>query len=315
VPALRALRRALPDHRLVLAAPEPLRPLVELGDAVDELLPTGELAPVPWRGEPPDVAVNLHGRGPQSHRLLRGLAPGRLVGFANDQAGEPGPAWRADEHERSRWCRLVASAFDVPADPDDVRLAVPGLEPAVVGAVVVHPGAAYPSRRWPPDRFAAVARWAAGRQWPVVVTGGPDETDLARQVATGAGLSPSAVLAGRTDLEQLAAVVASARVVVCGDTGVAHLASAYGTPSVLLFGPTPPAAWGPPPGPHRVLWRGSAAADPFAADPDPALLDIAVSDVLDELAVLENARADERAGPVPSGIARSSVGYRPADDT
>jgi ADP-heptose:LPS heptosyltransferase len=64
------------------------------------------------------------------------------------------------------------------------------------------------------------------------------------------------VLAGRTDVGELAALVAGARLVVCGDTGVGHLATGYGTPSVLLFGPNPPAIWGPlvDLDRHRVLW-------------------------------------------------------------
>lgn len=75
---------------------------------------------------------------------------------------------------------------------------------------------------------------------------------------------------------------------MCGDTGVAHLATALGRPSVVLFGPTPPSAWGPPPGRHRhrVLWAGRAG-DPRAAVPDPGLLDIAVADVLAALVALE----------------------------
>jgi ADP-heptose:LPS heptosyltransferase len=286
VPALRALRRTLPDHHIVLAAPEPLRPLVELCDAVDELAPTDELEPVDWTGNPPDVAVNLHGKGPQSHRLLCHLGPRLLVAFGNAEAGVPGPRWRADEHERVRWCRLLAESFGAGADPDDVGLARPAADPLVGNAVVVHPGAAYPSRRWPAGRFAAVARWAAGHGWPVVVTGGRDEVALAARVRAEAGLPESAVLAGRTDLSALAALVAAARLVVCGDTGVAHLASAYATPSVLLFGPTAPAAWGPPAtGPHDVLWRGSGAGDPFAETPDPALLEITTAEVLERAAL------------------------------
>jgi ADP-heptose:LPS heptosyltransferase len=74
---------------------------------------------------------------------------------------------------------------------------------------------------------------------------------------------------------------------VCGDTGVAHLATALGTPSVVLFGPTAPARWGPPPDRpiHRVLWAG-AEGDPHADRPDPGLLRIGVDDVLVELADL-----------------------------
>jgi ADP-heptose:LPS heptosyltransferase len=96
------------------------------------------------------------------------------------------------------------------------------------------------------------------------------------------------VLAGRTDLMGLAAAVAAAGRVVCGDTGVAHLATALGRPSVVLFGPTPPSAWGPPPDRprHRVLWAGRVG-DPHAAEPDPGLLEIGVDDVLAALDRLE----------------------------
>ena len=67
---------------------------------------------------------------------------------------------------------------------------------------------------------------------------------------------------------------------VCGDTGVAHLATAYRTPSVLLFGPTPPAEWGPRRRPaHRALER-HGRGDPHGTGPDPALLAVTVDEVL-----------------------------------
>src|SRR3954470_8565790 len=69
VPALRALRRAHPDHRLVLATTAALAPLVDRVEVVDHLLPTAHPTAVPWTGPAPDVAVNLHGTGPQSHRV------------------------------------------------------------------------------------------------------------------------------------------------------------------------------------------------------------------------------------------------------
>lgn len=73
VPALRALRRALPDHRIVLATAGSLAPLVSLTGAVDELLPTPDLDALSWSNPSPDVGVNLHGRGPQSHQVALGL--------------------------------------------------------------------------------------------------------------------------------------------------------------------------------------------------------------------------------------------------
>ena len=93
------------------------------------------------------------------------------------------------------------------------------------------------------------------------------------------------VLAGETDLLELAAVVARAGRVVCGDTGVAHLATAFGTPSVVLFGPTPPREWGPPPDrpQHRRCGR-ERRGDPHAPRPDAGLLAIGVDEVLDTLA-------------------------------
>jgi ADP-heptose:LPS heptosyltransferase len=304
VPALRALRRAHPDHELVLAAPAVLSDLVRLADVADRVLPTAGLEPVPWTGVAPAVAVNLHGRGPQSHRLLQDLRSGRLVAFGCREAEHEGPVWDPDEHESRRWCRLVTEGLGITADPTDLAIASPREEPLVGGAVVVHPGAAFPARCWPVDRFAAVARWAHDRGHEVVVTGGPDESALADDVRRRAGLPATALLAGRTDLVRLAAEVSCARLVVCGDTGVAHLATAFATPSVLLFGPIPPGRWGPlPDGPHEVLWHGTDVGDPWADRPDPALLSIEVDEVVEAaLRVLEvsGAGAPGRTTPASS---------------
>jgi ADP-heptose:LPS heptosyltransferase/uncharacterized protein YjbJ (UPF0337 family) len=274
VPALRALSRAFPDDRLVLAAPRALEPLAALCGAVDEVRDTAPLGPAPPGAA---LAVNLHGKGPESHRVLQASKPGRLIAFACPAAGHDGPEWRPGEHEPARWCRLLEES-GIPADPDDLDLAPPAIRSPAPGATVIHPGAASPARRWPAERWAAVARAAAR---PVVITGGPDERLLARRVAVAAGLPDSAVLAGRTDLTTLAALVAEAERVICGDTGVAHLATAYRVPSVVLFGPTPPHEWGPPADRpvHRALWAGRRG-DPHAATPDHGLLAITVDEVL-----------------------------------
>ena len=272
VPAYRAVRRAFPGHRLVLAAPEALAPLVPLTGAIDELLPTGELEPVPWAGPPPEVGIDLHGRGPASHRLVAALAPRRLIVFGGEHAGGfRGPVWRADEHEVTRWCRLCTES-GIPADPADLVLTAPA-DPGPAG-VLVHPGAAAAGRRWPAERFAAVAGWLADRGHEVRITGSASERDLARQVAWLAGLPDDQVLAGRTSLAGLAALVASARLVISGDTGLSHLASAFARPSVTLFGPVPPAEWGPPPHPwHQILWAGEPGyrGAPHGTRLDPAL--------------------------------------------
>ncbi|HEY2521096.1 MAG TPA: glycosyltransferase family 9 protein [Streptosporangiaceae bacterium] len=272
VPAYRAVRRAFPGHQVVLAAPAALAPLVPLTGAIDELLPTGELQPVPWTGPPPELGVDLHGRGPASHQLVAALAPRRLIVFGGEHAGGfPGPVWRADEHEVARWCRLCTES-GIPADQADLRLTAPGaFGPAFT---LVHPGAAAPGRRWPAERFAAVAGWLADQGQPVRITGSAAEQELAQRVAWLAGLPEDHVLAGQTSLAGLAGLVASARLVVAGDTGLSHLASAFARPSVTLFGPVPPSEWGPPRHPrHQVLWAGESGyhGDPHGTGLDPAL--------------------------------------------
>ena len=288
VPALRAVRKRYPTHRVVLAGPAALEPLVRATGAVDETLPTTAPNALAWGGRPPpDVVVNLHGIGPQSHRALDATRPRHRIGVR--APGWAGPDWadiaRAHRHERERWCAVV-EAFGVCADPTDYALdgrepGGPGGLDGLDGAVVVHPGAGYGAKRWPADRFALVAARLerAGRR--VVLTGSGPEAPLAGEVARRAGLPADRVLAGRTDIAGLMDVVAGAALLVCGDTGIAHLATALGTPSVVLFGPEPPDRWGPPEGgPHVVLTdAGRRRGDPFADDPDPALLGVDVDEV------------------------------------
>ena len=291
IPAYRGLRRAFPEARLTLAAPGALGPLVPLAGAIDRLLPTEGLGCLAYSGRP-DLAVNLHGAGPDSIDDLASTRPRRLLTHAHPQRPEvPGPPWRDDQHEVLRWCRLLATA-GVVAVPADLRLAEPQDRAArIPDAVVVHPGASAPARRWPARRYAMVARRLLADGRDVVVTGGPAESRLASEVVQAAGL-PRDRLLGDLDVADLAALVARARLVICGDTGVAHLATAYGTPSVILFGPTSPAHWGPPrSGAHTVLWSGRVG-NPHGRRPDPGLLTIEVD------AVLEAAR-DRLTGPSP----------------
>ncbi|MDQ0757695.1 glycosyltransferase family 9 protein [Streptomyces canus] len=289
VPALRALRRGFPDHELVLAAPEQLAPVAAATGAVDRLLPAsapGRAVPrrLDWTGPPPDVAVDLHGNGPPSHRLLQSLRPGRLLAFAHPGTPEiDGPPWYAEEHERDRWCRFL-QAYGIPADATDLRLPSPPESSPASGAVVLHPGAGAPSRCWPVDRYAAVADALRERGHRVVVTGGADEEDLVARLAKEARLPDTDVFGGGLPFGRLSALVADARAVVSGDTGIAHLAVALGAPSVTLFGPVPPSRWGPPAHPrHQVLWHPGPDGDPHGRRTDPVLLRIRPEDVLDAL--------------------------------
>nr|WP_308800161.1 glycosyltransferase family 9 protein [Agromyces protaetiae] len=279
VPALAALRRAYPRHRIVLATTGWLEPIVDLVGAVDELVPTPGLSrPIDVGGREVDVAVNLHGCGPESAELLAALRPRALIAHRPD--APDGPRWVDGMLERERWARLVR-AFGAEADADEVRISTPAGPPVVSRAAVVHVGAFYGSRRWPAERFAAVARNLAAAGETVVFTGGDADRARAVAIAGAAGIGADRVLAGRLGLAEFAAVVASARLLVSVDTGAAHLASAYRVPSVVIFGPAPPSEWGPPPGPHVVLTRAELRrGDTFSDEPDPALLAVHADEVV-----------------------------------
>lgn len=279
IPALRGLRRAYQHSHIVLATPQPLAPLAMMSGAVDEVIPTAGLGALGYQGPPPVVAVNLHGSGPESIRDLMSTGPGELLTHRHrDFPDLPGLPWRAGQHEVDRWCALLQWA-GIDCAAGDLSLDSVGVDRT--GTVVIHPGAAYAARRWPADRFAAVAARLRRDGHDVVVTGSAAEEPLARSVVEMAGLAETANRAGRLGILDLVELIAGSRLLVCGDTGVGHLATATGTPSVLVFGPTPPSRWGPRgSGPHVALWAGDVG-DPHGGRPHPGLLLITVDRVLD----------------------------------
>jgi Glycosyltransferase family 9 (heptosyltransferase) len=323
VPALRGIRRRWPGHRLVLAAPASLGGLLQRFGVVDDVLPTSGLASLQpgslreYGVEGEHIAVNLHGRGPQSHDILQATEPSELVAFRQEEAGHlGGPVWKQDEHEVVRWCRLVRSAGGT-CGPDDLRLAgrrragVSSSGTVVPGPIVVHPGAASGSRRWPVRRWREVAAALGSFGLPVAVTGSAEERELSARLTEG--LAGVVDLGGRLTLEQLSDLVRQARLVLCGDTGVAHLATAWGTPSVVLFGPTPPRWWGPAIDQerHTVLWHGDPGdlrqGDPHGNDLDPRLAEITVADVLDAAhALLEREAVQEQVRSSQQVVGESS---------
>ena len=281
VPALHALSRAYPNHRRLYAAPSWLGEAVELVGGFELLTAEGLNEPLALKPGSVDVAVNLHGRGPESQSRIEALLANRVIAHEAGAGAGSGPAWVEGIHQRERWTRLL-QWHGIDADAEDLRLPAPAVPTPQPGATVVHVGAAYGSRLWPAGRFAEVAGLLRDAGHSVLFTGSAAERGRAAEVASGAGFRADAVLAGRQPLGEFAALIADARLVISADTGAAHLASAYGRPSVVLFGPATPAEWGPPPGPHIALTKAELRrGDPFAGDPDPALLGVSVHDVLE----------------------------------
>jgi hypothetical protein len=284
LPAMALLRRALPGHRIVGAVPGSYGDVLVRAGLLDDVLPTAALGPLQGAPGTPELAVDLHGNRWPSREPLQALSPQRLIGFV--RPGEHVPPgleasiWDDDEHEVARWCRLLREHLPGLGEPPPVWSLLPAPPTVLPGATVLHPGAAAAARRWPVERWEAVGAALVADGHRLVVTGTRGERALVDAVAGPLGAHAATDL----DVGGLFGLVAAARLVLSGDTGVAHVASAFGTPSVVLFGPVSPARWGPPGrSRHRALWPApdlGYRGDPHGGEPDPVLLRTTVGDVL-----------------------------------
>jgi ADP-heptose:LPS heptosyltransferase len=278
VPALRALRAAAPHATITLIGLPWAHELVgRFARYLDDFL-----ALPPWPGLPEtgeendggerrkgflaeararefDLAIQLHGNGQVSNPLILALGARQAAGYY--VAGHPCPdpqtflPWCNDEREVLRWLRLVthlgAPAVDRrlefplhPGDRQELQV-LPGVQRLQARRYVcVHPGAHLASRRWPAPRFAATADALAARGYDIVLTGDAAERTLIDAVAADMH-HPAIDLAGATSLGALAQLLQGAQLLVSNDTGVAHLAIAVGTPSVIVSSGGDAQRWAP----------------------------------------------------------------------
>jgi len=145
-------------------------------------------------------------------------------------------------------------------------------------AVIINPGAGWGAKRWPTDRYAAVARGLIDRGLRVLVNAGPGEEPLAEAIsrATGGVAAPLTC-----SLEQLIALTRRAALVIAGDTGPLHLACALARPVVGIYGPTDPSRNGPFGTRFKVLRSPKSRCDHTRyTEPEAGLLTIQPEDVL-----------------------------------
>jgi ADP-heptose:LPS heptosyltransferase len=156
--------------------------------------------------------------------------------------------------------------FQVPEKEEDRKTAEEIIRQLGLGGrfAIINPGAGWPSKLWPADRYAAVARHLGkARQLPtLVVWAGQAERILAEQIVQAGGTL--ARISPPSKLPELAALARRAKLFVGADTGPLHLAAAVGTPCIGLFGPWPAARHGPYGPQHialqKMFFEGSARA-------------------------------------------------------
>jgi hypothetical protein len=240
------------------------------GDYVDELIEMPGVQPADPRGLDPftegmrnrrfDMAIQLQGDGRVSNPFVLSWGAARTAGFHHPDVGPPeGGAFVPyvdSGHEATRLLRIlpllgVASTgerLEFPITRRDAAAlrAIPGatvLQPNAYA--VLHPGSRGENRQWPPTAFARVADVLAGRGLDIVLTGSVEEQALTRAVTRATDRARPVDVAGLTSLGALGALVDGARLVVCNDTGISHMADGLATPSVVVSQDGEPNRWAP----------------------------------------------------------------------
>jgi ADP-heptose:LPS heptosyltransferase len=283
VPVLRALRHAYPDAEVTLVGLAWARELASRFSAyVDDFIEfpgfpgmperAPALAAIPEffrlaRARGFDLAIQLHGSGEITNPITALMGARASAGYYRPGHWCPDPErfieWRDDEHEVLRWLGLLER---LGATPRGTHLEFPLRDIdwqdwralRLHDYAVIHAGSQLPSRRWLPQRFAEVGDALGAEGLRVVLTGTAAEAPLAARVQ-GAMREPALDLTGRTTLGSLGALIARARLLICNDTGVSHLAAALNTPSVVIACGSDPRRWAPL---NRELHRVLAAAVP-----------------------------------------------------
>lgn len=121
--------------------------------------------------------------------------------------------------------------------------------------IVLHPAARWKTKLWDTGRFAALGDMLVNRLGAsLLITGGPEDLPLVKGIAEGMR-SRAFILAGRTSLKELAALLVRGDLMITLDSGPMHLGAALGTPVIALFGPTDPQRTGPYGEGHQVIRR------------------------------------------------------------
>lgn len=187
-------------------------------------------------------AAVVYSRSSILAQRLQGLVPRVVV-------RDPQPPAAAGH--ASTWYRGALDALGVPSGARDLPTIAPTREEAAAADPLVrelpeaflalHPGSGSPGKKWPAERFGALAATLSAER-PYALIEGPADREAVESVRARA---PQCLVLPGLPLRTLGAVLACAGFYVGNDSGVSHLAAAYGAPCLALFGPTDPAVWSP----------------------------------------------------------------------
>jgi heptosyltransferase I len=316
LPTLEALRAAFPDTHITWLVEAAYAPLLSGHPALNEVWVAPRLRPSEFlsgsnpavlcrllqqlRARPFDLVVDLQGLLKSAvwvalARSLRKVGYDRTRELSYLPLSERVPPFDPEAHAVKRYLNLAHYLGAPPAPPRfrlslDAEADLAALVPAEAGRplAVLHPGARWDSKLWPPASWARVLEWLHGQGFQVAITGSAADAKLATDIL-GRSAAPGLNLAGRTSLAQLAGLLRKTRLAVTTDTGAMHLAAALGTPVVALFGPTAPWRTGPFGDGHQVVRLDLACSPCFQrrcpeprclSDLTPAMVEAACEKIL-----------------------------------
>lgn len=313
LPAVTALRNAHPGWRIGWAVEPQWKPLlaaegaVARGPAMPLVDQVHVIAARQWarapltprslreirnarrelRQEKYDICVDLQG-AVRSAAIAKWARAKRLIG--EEVPRERAARYFFSERVKTRGIHVIEQAIEVmnAVAGDNLPRSLPLLPFDAVAEsmaqslpapfVLLNPGAGWGAKRWPASRYGELAARLRDAGFSIVVNAGPSEEPLAEEVVAK---SHGAAAALRCSIAELIAVTRRAALVIGGDTGPLHLASALGRPVVGIFGPTDPARNGPFGSSFRVLRHPESRRDHTRhAAPEAGLLTIAPADVL-----------------------------------
>jgi heptosyltransferase-1 len=321
LPAVTALRQAHPEWFIGWAVEPQWRGLLCAGECktrrsemplpemplVDQIhiVPAKQWARAPLRGETLrairtlrrelrearyDICIDLQG-AVRSAIIGRWARASRLIG--EDRPRERAARWFFRERVPTQGVHVIEQAIEVvnQAAGDSlpfIAALLPSNKEAENEAaklsqpfVLLNPGAGWGAKRWPIDRYASVARHFCASGYGVIINAGPGEESIANElISLLSGVGNARML--QPTLSELIEITRKAALVIAGDTGPLHLASALGRPVVAIFGPTDPARNGPFGGSYRVLRHPESKRDHSRrAEPEAGLLTIAPETVIE----------------------------------
>jgi heptosyltransferase-1 len=202
---------------------------------------------------------------------------------------------------------MTESDFDLPVDPEaEIRIAsfTGDLKTGELKKfAILNPGAGWGAKRWPPERYGALARNLAQDGLTSLVNYGPGEDELAEAVENA---SDGVARRVTCSISELIALTRRAAIFIGGDTGPLHLAAALKIPVVAIFGPTNPARNGPF-GTRSVVLRSANSVTDHSRhlEPEQGLLEITVDEVVAATRRLLQSSHNGAPYPAPPDLAES----------